>query len=246
MLENIRRKSNRVSSTKNPKQSDIDKGQSVMSNSMSTHNLVVVEMANRRAFVDFVEGLLNLDPIKRWSPQQATKHPFITGEKFNGKFEVSSSAQSKRNILSYYSHHPYLQRNSRTLLLRLKWLHLPIQARSTADWFRHLQHPAINAFTRMPLPTINSLLNTKHILLRFKALIVLPVTHPFLPVTTSNKLLSHNNSEFRLINTTHLAAKVKVNGKTWVRRTICSKECLLKVTHHQDLYRQFGILITCP
>jgi len=49
------------------------------------------EMANRRAFIDFVEGLLNLDPIKRWSPQQAAKHPFITGEKFTGKFEVSSA-----------------------------------------------------------------------------------------------------------------------------------------------------------
>ncbi len=51
--------------------------------------LMAAEMGNRRAFVDFVEGLLNLDPIKRWSPQQAAKHPFITGEKFTGKFEVS-------------------------------------------------------------------------------------------------------------------------------------------------------------
>jgi len=50
---------------------------------------MAAEMGNRRAFVDFVEGLLNLDPIKRWSPQQAAKHSFITGEKFTGKFEVS-------------------------------------------------------------------------------------------------------------------------------------------------------------
>jgi dual specificity protein kinase YAK1 len=48
-------------------------------------------MAHRRAFVDFVEGLLNLDPIQRWSPQQAAKHPFITGEKFTGPFQVSRS-----------------------------------------------------------------------------------------------------------------------------------------------------------
>jgi dual specificity protein kinase YAK1 len=46
-------------------------------------------MAHRRAFVDFVEGLLNLDPIQRWSPQQAAKHPFITGEKFTAPFQVS-------------------------------------------------------------------------------------------------------------------------------------------------------------
>ena len=47
-------------------------------------------MANRRALIDFVEGLLNLDPIQRWSPQQAAKHPFITGEKFTGPFQPPS------------------------------------------------------------------------------------------------------------------------------------------------------------
>lgn len=47
-----------------------------------------VEMANRRAFVDFVQGLLNLDPLLRWTPQQAAKHPFITGEKFTAPFQV--------------------------------------------------------------------------------------------------------------------------------------------------------------
>ncbi|CAG8540843.1 11426_t:CDS:10 [Ambispora gerdemannii] len=44
------------------------------------------EMQNRLAFIDFVQGLLNLNPIERWSPQQAKLHPFITGEKFIGKF----------------------------------------------------------------------------------------------------------------------------------------------------------------
>jgi dual specificity protein kinase YAK1 len=44
------------------------------------------EMANRTAFIDFVQGLLNLNPIERWSPQQAKLHPFITGEKFTGPF----------------------------------------------------------------------------------------------------------------------------------------------------------------
>ncbi|KAF9520300.1 hypothetical protein BS47DRAFT_1287370 [Hydnum rufescens UP504] len=39
-------------------------------------------LSNRAAFIDFVQGLLNLNPIERWSPQQARLHPFITGEKF--------------------------------------------------------------------------------------------------------------------------------------------------------------------
>ncbi|CAG8781519.1 22794_t:CDS:2, partial [Gigaspora margarita] len=41
------------------------------------------EMQNRLAFIDFVQGLLNLNPIERWSPQQAKLHPFITGENNN-------------------------------------------------------------------------------------------------------------------------------------------------------------------
>jgi serine/threonine protein kinase len=46
-------------------------------------------MSLRQSFIDFVTGLLNMDPIKRWSPQQAKQHPFITGEKFEGHWEVS-------------------------------------------------------------------------------------------------------------------------------------------------------------
>ncbi|KAJ3049122.1 Homeodomain-interacting protein kinase 3, partial [Rhizophlyctis rosea] len=44
------------------------------------------EMQNRLAFIDFLEGLLNLNPFERWSPQQAKAHPFVTGEKFTGNF----------------------------------------------------------------------------------------------------------------------------------------------------------------
>lgn len=77
-------------SKKNAKQSDIDKGGSLK----QPNSLTDVEMAHRRAFVDFVEGLLNLDPIQRWSPQQAAKHPFITGEKFTGPFQVCLTCHS--------------------------------------------------------------------------------------------------------------------------------------------------------
>lgn len=43
---------------------------------------------NRTAFIDFCQGLLNLDPMQRWTPQQARMHPFITGEKFTKPFVV--------------------------------------------------------------------------------------------------------------------------------------------------------------
>lgn len=41
------------------------------------------EMNNRASFIDFCQGLLNMNPIERWSPQQARMHPFITGEKWS-------------------------------------------------------------------------------------------------------------------------------------------------------------------
>lgn len=56
------------------------------------------EMHLRAAFIDFVQGLLDLDPIKRWSPQQAKLHPFITGEPFHGSWQppLATSASSSR------------------------------------------------------------------------------------------------------------------------------------------------------
>ena len=46
----------------------------------------MTEMNNRVAFIDFVRGLLNINPLERWSPQQAKSHPFITQAKFTGPF----------------------------------------------------------------------------------------------------------------------------------------------------------------
>lgn len=44
-------------------------------------------MQNRVAFIDFVHGLLNINPLERWTPQQARTHPFITQQKFTGPFQ---------------------------------------------------------------------------------------------------------------------------------------------------------------
>ncbi|KAJ7594304.1 kinase-like domain-containing protein [Mycena floridula] len=44
------------------------------------------ELNNRASFIDFCSGLLDLNPVTRWTPQQARLHPFITGEKFTKPF----------------------------------------------------------------------------------------------------------------------------------------------------------------
>jgi len=45
------------------------------------------EKADCLALVDFLRGLVEFDPNKRWSPLQASYHPFITGEAFTGPYE---------------------------------------------------------------------------------------------------------------------------------------------------------------
>lgn len=53
------------------------------------------EMANRAAFTDFVAGLLNLNPLERWTPQQAKQHPFITGEPYTQPWQPPDSVAAK-------------------------------------------------------------------------------------------------------------------------------------------------------
>ncbi len=70
---------------KNMKQQEIDRGMPHES-SMNIGILISSEMNNRIAFVDFVRGLLTVNPLERWSPQQAKLHPFITQQKFTQPF----------------------------------------------------------------------------------------------------------------------------------------------------------------
>ncbi|EFI28220.1 CMGC/DYRK/YAK protein kinase [Coprinopsis cinerea okayama7 len=53
------------------------------------------KLNNRAAFIDFCKGLLDLNPVTRWTPQQARLHPFITGEKFTKPFVPEGLAPSQ-------------------------------------------------------------------------------------------------------------------------------------------------------
>lgn len=69
---------------------EVEKGMSYFFITLGNEpNAIIIEMANRAAFIDFCQGLLNLNPVTRWTPQQARMHPFITGEKFTKPFVVS-------------------------------------------------------------------------------------------------------------------------------------------------------------
>ena len=54
-------------------------------------------MANRTAFTDFAQGLLHLNPLERWTPNQAKMHPFITQQKFTAPFVPPMTLRSGSN-----------------------------------------------------------------------------------------------------------------------------------------------------
>ncbi|RCH99151.1 dual specificity protein kinase yak1 [Rhizopus azygosporus] len=45
------------------------------------------EYEARLCLLDFLYGVLELNPLKRWTPQQALQHPFITQQPFTGPFK---------------------------------------------------------------------------------------------------------------------------------------------------------------
>lgn len=90
---------------KDAKPSDIEKGGCLFSSfhcfTSLTKSLYFFgggekEMNTRRSFIDFVQGLLNLDPAQRWTPQQAKHHPFVNGEPLTKPFVPPEHLKEQR------------------------------------------------------------------------------------------------------------------------------------------------------
>eukprot|EP00250_Pteridium_aquilinum_P012763 c20927_g1_i1 orf=110-2953(-) len=50
------------------------------------------ECQKRIVFMDFIKGLVNFDPLKRWTPGQAAQHPFVTQRPYTGPFQPPMEA----------------------------------------------------------------------------------------------------------------------------------------------------------
>ncbi len=48
------------------------------------------EMSNRKCLAHFLKGVLEIDPLKRWTPQEACLHPFVTDKPFDGNWSPPS------------------------------------------------------------------------------------------------------------------------------------------------------------
>uniref|UniRef100_A0A803KST9 Protein kinase domain-containing protein n=1 Tax=Chenopodium quinoa TaxID=63459 RepID=A0A803KST9_CHEQI len=71
---------------------------------------IIKERQVRLALIDFLRGLVEFDPAKRWSPFQALKHPFVTGEPFTSPYiPVSETPHVPVSTVSQnfkVDHHP--------------------------------------------------------------------------------------------------------------------------------------------
>ena len=126
-------------------------------------------MNNRASFIDFCQGLLNMDPFQRWTPQQARLHPFITGEKWTKAWPVREFALRKNErivlMLVIRHSHPELRNRRPPQPRRLRHL-LLIPSGLTVDSCKLLRRAQV--LSAMLLLIISIWRNNRRILLSSK------------------------------------------------------------------------------
>ncbi|GAV48706.1 hypothetical protein ZYGR_0N01100 [Zygosaccharomyces rouxii] len=56
--------------------------------------LIEQEQRDRDCLIHFLRGVLNINPLERWTPQQASMHPFVTQQPFTGEWYPPGTLQS--------------------------------------------------------------------------------------------------------------------------------------------------------
>lgn len=126
---------------------------------------VTPELNNRAAFIDFCQGLLNLNPVTRWTPQQARLHPFITGEKFTKPFVVCPMYILSWIFVIFYCFDSQMVWQLHSTSPRLAAVG-PIQNGLTVGWCLH--NPKVQEHTQTRPHTTITLPSIKHTPLRLK------------------------------------------------------------------------------
>ncbi|AQZ17249.1 YAK1 (YJL141C) [Zygosaccharomyces parabailii] len=62
-----------------------------------SQELIEQEQRDRDCLIHFLSGILNINPLERWTPQQASMHPFVTQQHFTGEWYPPGSLQATSN-----------------------------------------------------------------------------------------------------------------------------------------------------
>lgn len=60
-----------------------------------------IEIMRRKCFLNFLQGLFNLNPFERWTAKQAASHPFITNAPFYGYFTTPEDLKAKERKIMF-------------------------------------------------------------------------------------------------------------------------------------------------
>ncbi|ODV84001.1 hypothetical protein CANARDRAFT_236831 [[Candida] arabinofermentans NRRL YB-2248] len=55
------------------------------------------ELQQRKSIIHFLKGVLNLNPLERWTPHEASLHPFVTDQPFNGYWSPPGTNYNSNN-----------------------------------------------------------------------------------------------------------------------------------------------------
>lgn len=79
------------------KMSDIIKNYRYSKKIKGNLELIEQEQKERSCLIHFLKGVLNINPLERWTPQQASMHPFVTQQPFTGEWYPPGTVQSPAN-----------------------------------------------------------------------------------------------------------------------------------------------------
>lgn len=70
-------------------------------NILNSEELIDQEMHQRACLVHFLRGILNINPLERWTPQQAMVHPFVTQQPFTGVWYPPGSMTGNPSMIGF-------------------------------------------------------------------------------------------------------------------------------------------------
>lgn len=85
------------------KLNDIIKNYKIPKNIQHSDDLIRQELNQRECLINFLNGILNINPLERWTPQQASLHPFITNQPFTGEWFPPGSLPSLTKNLQHHT-----------------------------------------------------------------------------------------------------------------------------------------------
>ncbi|OWB84048.1 hypothetical protein B5S33_g2685 [[Candida] boidinii] len=117
-----------------------------------TPSMIEKELSERRCLVHFLRGVLNLNPLERWTPHEAMAHPFITGAVFSDNWtpavnKIVNSGNLNNNLSGSSSDNNTFNKtdNNGALLTSSSNIDYSSRPMNTTNNYRHVTSASFSA-----------------------------------------------------------------------------------------------------